>query len=90
MIVGVGVGVEEEREEIVGIEGLDHVTDPVHMIDQVHMADQRVEKGQIVEIEVGIEMIEVVGIKVEIRVQEIKETIQVQGIPQVCIVTIVK
>ena len=60
------------------------------MIDQVHMTDQRVEKGQIVEIEVEIEMIEVVGIKVEIRVQEIKETIQVEDIPQVCIVTIVK
>ena len=86
----VGVGVEEEREEIVGIEGLDHMTDPAHMIDQVPMTDQRVEKGQIVEIEVGIEMIEVVGTKVEIRVQEIKETIQVQDILQVCIVTIVK
>ena len=35
-------------------------------------------------------MIEVVGIKVEIRVQETKETIQAQDIPQVCIVTIVK
>ena len=86
----VGVGVEEEREEIVEIEGLDHMTDLAHMIDQVHMTDQRVEKGQIVDIEVGIEMIEVVGIKVEIRVQEIKETIQVQDILQVCIVTIVK
>ena len=86
----VGVGVEEEREEIAGIEGLDHMIDPAHMIDQVHMTDQRVEKGQTVEIEVRIEMIEVVGIKVEIRVQEIKETIQVQDIPQVCIVTIVK
>ena len=86
----VGIGVEEEREEIVGIEGLGHMTDPAHMIDQVHMTDQRVEKGQIVEIEVGIGMIEVVGTKVDIRVQEIKETIQVQDIPQVCIVTIVK
>ena len=86
----VGIGVEEEREEIVGIEGLGHMIDPAHMIDQVHMTDQRVEKGQIVEIEVGIEMIEVVEIKVEIRVQGIKETIQVQDIPQVCIVTIVK
>ena len=86
----VGVGVEEEREETAGIEGLGHMTDPAHMIDQVHMTDQRVEKDQIVEIEVGIEMIEVVGIKVEIRVQEIKETIQVQDILQVCIVTIVK
>ena len=86
----VGVGVEEEREEIVGIEGLDHMTDPAHMIDQVHMTDQRVERGQIIEIEVGIEMIEVVEIKVEIRVQEMEETIQVQDIPQVCIVTIVK
>ena len=84
------VGVEEEREEIVGIEGLDHMIDPAHMIDQVHMIDQRVERGPIVEIEVGIEMIEVVEIKVEIRVQETKETIQVQDIPQVCIVTIVK
>ena len=80
----------KEREEIVGIEGLDHMTDSAHMIDQVPMTDQRVEKGQIVEIEVGIEMIEVVGTKVEIRVQEIKETIQVQDILQVCIVTIVK
>ena len=86
----VEVGVEEEREEIVGIEGLDHMIDPAHMIDQVHMTDQRVERGQTVEIEVGIEVIEVVGIKVEIRVQEIKETIQAQDIPQVCIVTIVK
>ena len=86
----VEVGVEEEREEIVGIEGLDHMIDPAHVIEQVHMTDQRVERGQIVEIEVGIEMIEVVGIKVEIRVQEIKETIQAQDIPQVCIVTIVK
>ena len=62
------LGVEEEREEIVGIEGLDHMIAPAHMIDQVHMIDQRVERGQIVEIKVGIEMIEVVGIKVEIRV----------------------
>ena len=83
----VEVGVEEEIEEIVGIEGLDHMIDPAHMIDQVHMIDQRVERGQIAEIEVGIEMIEVVGIKEEIRVQETKETIQAI---QVCIVTIVK
>ena len=89
----VEVGVEEEREEIVGIGDLDHMIDPAHMIDQVHMIDQRVERGQIVEIEVGIEVIEiiaVVGIKVEIRVRETRETIQVQDIPQVCIVTIVK
>ena len=84
------VEVEEEREEIVGIEGLDHMIDPTHMIDQVHMIDQRVERGQIVEIGVEIEMIEVVGTKVEIRVQETKETIQAQDITQVCIVTIVK
>ena len=87
------VGVEEEREEIVGIEDLDHMIDPAHMIDQVHMIDQRVERGQIVEIGVGIEVIEmigVVGIKVEIKVLETKETIQAQDIPQVCIVTIVK
>ena len=37
-----------------------------------------------------IEMIGVVGTKVEIGVQETRETIQVQDIPQVCIVTIVK
>ena len=50
----VEVGVEEEREEIVGIGDLDHMIDPAHMIDQVHMIDQRVERDQIVEIEVGI------------------------------------
>ena len=89
----VEVGVEEEREEIVGIGDLDHMIEPAHMIDHVHMINQRVERGQIVKIEVGIEVIEmigVVGIKVEIRVQETRETIQVQDIPQVCIVTIVK
>ena len=82
-----------EREEIVGIGDLDHMIDPAHMIDQVHMIDPRVERGQIVEIEVGIEVIEMIGVvgtKVEIRVQETRETIQVQDIPQVCIVTIVK
>ena len=62
----VEVEVEEKIEEIVGIEGLDHMIDPAHMIDKVHMIDQRVERGQIVEIEVEIEMIEVVEIKVEI------------------------
>ena len=67
------VEVEEESQEIVGIEDLDHMIDPAHMIDQVHMIDQRVERGQIVEIGVEIEMIEVVGTKVEIRVQETKE-----------------
>ena len=85
MTVEVEVG--EEIEEIVGIGDLDH------MIDQVHMIDQRVEREQIVEIEVGIEVIEMIGVvgtKVEIRVQETRETIQVQDIPQVCIVTIVK
>ena len=73
MIVEVEVG--EEIEEIVGIGDLDHMIDPVRVIDQVHMIDQRVERGQIVEIEVGIEVIEmmgVVGTKVEIRVQEIR------------------
>ena len=85
MTVEVEVG--EEIEEIVGIGDLDHMIDPVHMIDQ------RVERDQIVEIEVGIEVIEMIGVvgtKVEIRVQETRETIQVQDIPQVCIVTIVK
>ena len=63
------------------------------MIDPVHMIDQRVDRDQIAEIEVGIEVIEMIGVvgtKVEIRVQETRETIQVQDIPQVCIVTIVK
>ena len=89
----VEVEVEEEIEEIVGIGDLDHMIDPVHMIDQVHMIDPRVERDQIVEIEVGIEVIEMIGVvgtKVEIRVQEIRETIQVQDIPQVCIVSIVR
>ena len=83
----------EVGEEIVGIGDLDHMIGPVHMTDQVHMIDQRVERGQIVEIEVGIEVIEMIGVvgtKVETRVQETRETIQVQDIPQVCIVTIVK
>ena len=85
MTVEVEVG--KEIEEIVGIGGLDHMT------DQVHMIGQRVEKDQIVEIEVGIEvieMIEAVETKVEIKIQETRGTIQVQDIPQVCIVTIVK
>ena len=77
----------EVEEEIVEIGGLDH------MIDQVHMIGQSVEKDQIVEIEVGIEvieMIEVVKTKVEIKIQETRGTIQVQDIPQVCFVIIVK
>ena len=89
----VEVEVEEEREEIVGIGDLDHMIDPAHMMDQVHMIDPRVERGQIVEIEVWIEVIEMIGVvgtKVEIKVLETRETIQVQDIPQVCIVTIVK
>ena len=84
------VGVEEEIEGIVGIGGLGHMIDQAHMIDQVHMIGQRVERDQIVEIEVGIEMIGVVETKVEIKIQETRETIQVQDIPQVYIVTIVK
>ena len=89
----VEVEVGEEIEEIVGIRGPDHMIDPAHMIDQVHMIGQRVEKDQIVEIEVGIEvteMIEVVETKVEIKIQETRGTIQVQDIPQVCFVIIVK
>ena len=91
MTVEVEVG--EEKEEIVGIEGLDHVIDPAHMIDQVHMIGQRVERDQIVEIEVGIKVIEMIGVvetKVEIKIQETRGTIQVQDIPQVCFVIIVK
>ena len=64
--------------------------DPAHTIDQVHMIGQRVERDQIVEIEVGIEVIEVVETKVEIKIQETRGTIQVQDIPQVCFVIIVK
>ena len=62
MTVEVEVG--EEIEEIVGLRDLDHMIDPVSMIDQVHMIDQKVERDQTVEIEVGIEMIGVVGTKV--------------------------
>ena len=89
----VEVEVGEEIEEIVGIGGPDHMIDPAHMIDQVHMIGQRVEKDQIVEIEVGIEvieMIEVVETKVEIKIQETRGTIQVQDIPQVYFVIIVR
>ena len=60
MIVEVEVG--EEKEEI---EGLDHMIDPAHMIDQVHMIGQRAERDQTVEIDVGIEVVE---IKVEIKI----------------------
>ena len=83
----------EVEEEIVEIGSLDHMIYQTHIIDQVHMIGQRVEKDQIVEIEAGIEvleMIEVVETKVEIKIQETRGTIQVQDIPQVCIVTIVK
>ena len=90
MTVEVEVG--EEIEEIIGIGDLDHMIDPAHMIDQVHMIDPRVERDQIVEIEVGIEVIEMIGVgtKIEIKVQETREIIQVPDIPQVCIVTIAK
>ena len=60
------------------------------MIDQVYMIGQRVERVQIVEIEVEIKVIEVVETKVEIKIQEIRGMIQVLDIPQVCIVIIVK
>ena len=79
MIVEVEVG--EEKEEIVEIGG------PDHMIDQVHMTGQRAEKDPIVEIEVGIEVVET---KVEIKTQETRGTIQVLDIPQVYFVIIAK
>ena len=81
MIVEVEVGEEKEA-----IGGPDHMIDPAHMIDQVHMIGQRVERYQIVEIEVT----EVVETKVEIKIQETRGTIQVLDIPQVCFVIIVK
>ena len=65
----------------------------VHTVSVVNLVGWVSEHFQIVEIEVGIEVIEMIGVvetKVEIRVQETRETIQVQDIPQVCIVTIVK
>ena len=77
----------EEKEEIVGIGDPDHMIDPAHMIDQVHMTGQRAEKDPIVEIEVGIEVVET---KVEIKIQETRGTIQVLDIPQVCFVIIAK
>ena len=85
MTVKIEVG--EEKEEIVEIGDQDHMTDQAHMIDQVHMTGQRAEKHPIVEIEVGIEVVET---KVEIRTQETRGTIQVLDIPQVCFVIIVK
>ena len=78
MTVKVEIG--EEKEEIVGTGG------PAHMIDQVHMTGQRAEKDPIVEIEVGIEVVET---KVEIKIQE-RGTIQVLDIPQVCFVIVAK
>ena len=77
----------EEKEEIVEIGDPDHMKDPVHMINQVHMTGQRVEKDPIVEIELGIEVVET---KVEIKIQETRGTIQVLDIPQVCFVIIAK
>ena len=85
MIVEVEVG--EEKEEIVEIGGPDHMIDPAHMIGQVHMTGQRAERDQTVEIEVGIEVVE---IKVEIKIQETRGTIQVLDIPQICFVIITK
>ena len=61
--------------------------DQAHMIDQVHMTGHRVEKDLIVEIEVGIEVVET---KVEFKTQERRGTIQAQDIPQVCFVIIAK
>ena len=77
----VKVEVGEEKEEIV------EIGDQDHMIDQVHMTGQRVEKDPIVEIEVGIEVVET---KVEIKIQETGGTIQVLDILQVCFVIIAK
>ena len=52
-----------------------------------HRTGQRAERDQIVEIEVGIEVVET---KVEIKIQETRGTIQVLDIPQVCFVIIAK
>ena len=57
------------------------------MIDQVHVTGQRAEKDQTVDIGVGIEVVET---KVEIKIQETRETIQVLDIPQVCFVKLLE
>ena len=53
--------------------------DQVHMIGQAPMTDQRV--GIDPTVEIGV-----VETKTEIKIQEIKEEIQVPGIPQTCFV----
>ena len=76
----VKVEVEEEIEDIVEIGDPDYMIDQAHMIDQIHMTGQRVEKYLIVEIEVGIEVVET---KAEIKTQERRGTMQALDIPQV-------
>ena len=62
--------------------------DQVHMIGPAPMIDQRVEIDPTVEtkvVEIGK-----VGIKIEIKIIEMKGKVQVLGIPQTCSVTFVK
>ena len=59
------------------------------MIDQVHMISPPLMIGQKVEIDPSVET-EVVETEMEIKTQEIKGKIQVQGIPQTCSVIFAK
>ena len=84
------VGIVEivETVETVGTVGTVGIVEEVIGVIQI-----QVQKMIDIGLEVGIEVIEMIGVvqtKVEIKVQETRETIQVQDIPQVCIVTIVK
>ena len=87
------------RKEVVKIEiegpvGIVETVGTVGTVEEVIGVIQlQVQKMIDIGLEVGIEVIEMIGVvetKVEIKVQETRETIQVQDIPQVCIVTIVK
>ena len=59
----------------------EEIEDQAHMIGQVPMIDQRVEIDPTVEIEV---------VEIEIKIQEIKEEIQVLDILQICSVIFVR
>ena len=86
--------VKIEIEGPVGIVETIETVETVGTVEEVIGVIQiQVQKMIGIGLEVGIEvieMIEVVETKVEIKVQETRETIQAQDIPQVCIVIIVK
>ena len=84
------IGMEETAVTVGTIEIVGTVGTVEEVIGVIQI---QVQKMIDIGLEVGIEVIEMIGgeeTKVEIKVQETRETIQVQDIPQVCIVTIVK